>query len=37
MGKWYYVLDDDENQLSIQMVLGWSYNHDWADYDNDGD
>ena len=33
-----YVLDDDENQLSItDGYWGGQYNHDWADYDNDGD
>ena len=33
-----YVLDENENQLSMTSgYWGGQYNHDWADYDNDGD
>ena len=33
-----YVLDEQENQLSASSgYWGGQYNHDWGDYDNDGD
>ena len=33
-----YVLDENENQLPMTIgYWGGQYNHDWADYDNDGD
>ena len=37
--KWkngQYVLDEDENQMDIGF-FGGKNNHDWGDYDNDGD
>ncbi|MFL2989650.1 MAG: FG-GAP-like repeat-containing protein, partial [Candidatus Neomarinimicrobiota bacterium] len=33
-----FVLDEQENQLSASSgYWGGQYNHDWGDYDNDGD
>jgi len=33
-----FILDEDEGQLSMTSGLwGGQYNHDWSDYDNDGD